>query len=144
MAEICEICGNPIRGLINTIQVDEGVFRVCSVCAKLGKPVKMPKDPRPAPLLNLRPPPTQRSKPPRGEVQYDDPEMELQKDFHMVIRAAREKMGISQEEFGRKINEKLSVIKHLETGKLKPNNLLTRKLERSLKIKLLVPVEEED
>lgn len=70
--------------------------------------------------------------------------MELRRDFNILIKSAREKMGLSQEELGRKINEKPSLIKHLETGTLKPNDVLTRKVERFLKIQLLVPDEAEE
>ena len=70
--------------------------------------------------------------------------MELRSDFNLLIKSAREKMGLSQEELGRKINEKLSLIKHLESGTLKPNDVLTRKVERFLKIQLLVPEEAEE
>jgi putative transcription factor len=68
--------------------------------------------------------------------------MELRSDYAKVIKAARELQGLSQEEIGRKINEKPSVIGHLETGSLKPDDALVRKLEHFLKIQLFVPVEE--
>ena len=45
---------------------------------------------------------------------------------------------------GLKINERASVLKHIELGKMEPNNLLANKLERTLKIKLLVPIEVEE
>lgn len=70
-----------------------------------------------------------------------EPELELRIDFHRVIREAREKMGLSQEQLGLRIAEKTSVIKLLESGRLKPNIILARKLERFLKIQLFAPVE---
>jgi putative transcription factor len=66
-------------------------------------------------------------------------EFELRFDFNKVIKVAREKLGMSQDDLGRKINEKPSVISHLEVGKLKPDNILARKLEHALKVQLLVP-----
>ena len=59
------------------------------------------------------------------------------------IRGAREKLGLSHEELGKKIREKASVLRKIETGKMTPNNQLVTKLEHTLKIKLLVPVAEE-
>ncbi|MFQ6134591.1 MAG: multiprotein bridging factor aMBF1 [Nitrososphaerales archaeon] len=138
MAERCEVCGNPIRGPVNTIQVDGGIFRVCPLCSRLGKPVKMPGDPRPPPPI------ISRSKPSQINTPYQEQELELRRDFNTLIKSAREKKGLSQEEFGRRINEKLSVIKHLETGSLKPNDVLTRKVEHFLKIRLLIPEEVEE
>ncbi len=109
---------------------------MCPICSRLGKPVKMPGDARPAPPIRSSPPP-------RSDTRFDEPELELRTDFHTVIKTSREKMGLSQEDLGQKLNEKLSVIKHLETGKLKPDNILTRKLERFFKVKLLVPEDED-
>ncbi|OHE51612.1 MAG: TIGR00270 family protein [Thaumarchaeota archaeon RBG_16_49_8] len=136
MPEICEICGNPVRGPVSTIQVDGGIFRVCPTCSRLGKPVKMPGDAQPAPPIRSSPPP-------RSDTRYDEPELELRPDYYTVIKNTREKMGLSQEDLGKKLNEKLSVVKHLETGKLKPDNILTRKLEHFFKVKLLVPEDED-
>ena len=63
--------------------------------------------------------------------------------YDSKIRQAREKLGLSLEELGKKINEKASVLSKLETGKMAPNNMLVTKLEHALKIKLLVPIKEE-
>jgi putative transcription factor len=65
---------------------------------------------------------------------------ELTDGYANIIRAAREKLLLSHEDLGKKINEKASVLKHIETGKMAPNNLITTKLEHALKIKLLVPI----
>ncbi len=51
-------------------------------------------------------------------------------------------MGITQEELGKKINESESIIRRLETHKMHPSEALARKLERVLRLKLLVPAEE--
>ncbi len=68
---------------------------------------------------------------------------EITEGYDQKIRQAREKMGLSHEELGKKINEKASVLSKLETGKMTPNNQLVTKLEHVLKIKLLVPIQEE-
>ena len=51
-------------------------------------------------------------------------------------------MGLKQEDFANKINEKVSLIHHIETGRHEPSIELTRKLERFLRIKLIVEHEE--
>ncbi len=68
---------------------------------------------------------------------------ELIEDYATLIRVTREKLGYTHEDLGLKISERASVLKHIELGKMEPNNLLASKLERALKIKLLVPIEEE-
>ena len=136
MVERCEICGNTIRGPTDTIEVDGGLFRVCSTCSKLGKSVKLPqKNQSPRHFIS-------KSKPINRT--YEDSDVELRIDFNKIIKSAREKKGISQDEMGKRINEKISVIRHLETGTLKPNDMLSRKLERFLKIQLLLPEEGEE
>ncbi len=70
--------------------------------------------------------------------------MELRSDYAKAIKSARELLGLSQEEIGMKINEKPSMIHHLETGTMKPDDALARKLEHFLKIQLFVPVEDGD
>jgi len=68
---------------------------------------------------------------------------EITEDYATKIRVAREKLGLTHEELGKKINEKASVLRNLEVGKMSPNNQLASKLEHMLKIKLLVPISEE-
>lgn len=65
--------------------------------------------------------------------------MELVENFGTIIRQAREARGLSHEDLGRKLNEKISVLKKLEGNKMTPNNKLVEKLEHALKITLLVP-----
>lgn len=69
-------------------------------------------------------------------------DFDLDPDYHLKIRQTREAMGISQEDLGRLINEKPSVISLLETRKLRPDAILTRKLMHHLKVNLLVSVTE--
>jgi uncharacterized protein (TIGR00270 family) len=67
-----------------------------------------------------------------------EPEYELDEDYHVKVRQAREKMGISQEELGRLLNEKPSVIRLIESKRLMPDTVLTRKLMHHMKLNLLV------
>ncbi|UCD93109.1 MAG: TIGR00270 family protein [Methanobacteriota archaeon] len=60
----------------------------------------------------------------------------LVSDYGSRIREARTKMGLSQEELGKKINEKWSVINKLETGDMRPDDKLVTKLERTLGVVL--------
>jgi len=72
-----------------------------------------------------------------------DTSKELVQDFHNVIREAREKLGLSHEDLGKRINEKVSLLKKIETGKMTPDNNLATRLEHTLKIKLIVLTKEE-
>ena len=68
--------------------------------------------------------------------------VELAEDFGAKIRQAREKLGMDHEDLGKKISEKVSVLRKIESSKMTPNNLLVEKLQHALKIKLMVPVSE--
>ena len=65
---------------------------------------------------------------------------ELVSDYASKIRQAREKLDLSHEDLGKRINEKASVLSKLETGRMTPNNMLVSKLEHTLKLTLLVPI----
>ncbi len=79
---------------------------------------------------------------PFRSVASREPEFEIDPDYYVKIRQAREKMGLSQDQLGMMLNEKLSVIRMLETKKLKPDVILARKLMHHLKINLLVSLSE--
>jgi putative transcription factor len=73
-----------------------------------------------------------------------EPELEVDPDYNSIVKRARERMGLTQEALGRAMNEKPSVISHVESKKLKPDPILARKLMHHLKINLLVPSSELD
>ena len=126
----CEICGRTIYGQPILIEVDGAMLRVCGYCAKLGLPIKQ-KSKKKSIGKEVK------------KLELKEPELILRKDYNKVIKQAREQMGLSQEQLGMKISEKPSVIKLLESGKLKPDDVLIKKLTHFLKVKLLVPIEEE-
>lgn len=61
----------------------------------------------------------------------------IREGFSSIIKRTREKLGLTQEELGRKLGEKTSLISKLETGKLKPSIPLARKIEHILKVKII-------
>ena len=71
-------------------------------------------------------------------------ESELIEEYNIVIRQARERLGITQDELGNKVNEKPSTIRLVERGSLRPSDSLTRKLEHFLRIDLMAPAVDED
>ncbi len=147
----CELCGGNIRGEAQAVNIDGGLFRVCNSCARLGTPARLPKKPVARTFTTSSNPGFARA--PRGpapprppsppSADFGDQEVELRSDYNHVIKNARELLGLSQEDLGRKINEKPSMISHLEIGSMKPDDQLARKLEHFLKVELFVPVEEE-
>lgn len=68
----------------------------------------------------------------------------LEEDYAEIIRQARTDRGLTHEQLGSNIKEKSTLLRRLETGSLKPDETLARKLERFLGIKLYVEVEDLD
>lgn len=68
-----------------------------------------------------------------------DTSSELVEDFCLKIRQARRELGFTHEELGKRINEKVSLLRKIETGKMIPDNRLASILEHVLKVKLIVP-----
>ena len=64
-------------------------------------------------------------------------------NYGSLIKNAREKMGLKQEELAKKLNEKESIIQKIETANFKPGMKLAKKLERFFGIKLIEEVEVE-
>jgi putative transcription factor len=139
----CEVCGHKIHGSPIRAEIEGAKLTVCIECSKHGKIIsdkEIEFGPR-TPKKPLTPIPfTQKKRMVEARVEITQ---EVVDGYHAKIRQAREKLGLSHEELGKKINEKASVLSKLETGKMTPNNMLVTKLEHALKIKLLVPIKEE-
>ena len=117
------------------MEIDGAVMMVCGNCVKLGRPVGGPvaRDPRPTFTQPAhRPVPAVSS----------SPDYEVDPEYNVKIRQAREKLGLSQEDLGKMLNEKPSLIRMVESKKIKPDVVLTRKLMHYLKVNLLVPLSE--
>lgn len=112
---------------------------VCRSCAKLGSGSwKLPSPQRVQRLVKPSPPKIAVKRRASEPTQ----ELELVSDFSMRVRQGREKSGLSHEDLGRKIREKVSVLRKIESGKMTPDHKLASRLEHSLKVKLLVPLSE--
>lgn len=141
----CEVCGRQIRGEPKKVVIEGAKMIVCEECAKLGSiylepEASIPKAPFmadrkvkavPATVLPIK----------RETVKLHE-ETELIENFGSVVREAREKIGLSHEDLGRKLGEKVSVLKKIESEKMSPDEKLATKLEHALKVKLLVQSEE--
>ncbi len=144
----CEVCGRKIHAEPMRAIIEGAKLTVCMECSKHGKVIysdvtgvgakQTPVQPNPT-KSNIHIPVIMR-KPPVAQVQISQ---EVVEDYATKIRAAREKLCFSHEDLGKKINEKASLLRHIETGKMAPNNQLANKLERALKIKLMVPISDE-
>lgn len=129
----CELCGRTATEK-NMIIVDGTVFNVCIACSKHGKqyvPAQVPTKKKHLVVQHQK------------KIGLADVTM-LAPDFARVIREARMKMGLTHEELGMKMNEKAQLLRKFETGALKPDELIAKKLERYLGVKLYVNPNSDD
>ncbi len=139
---ICELCGREVPKL-KMVNIEGSVLKVCFNCAKFGQEsVPKPVDTTETEIddaihrgLEIR---TKRMKSRDIFTEFSE---ELVEDYHQRIQRARNDKGWTQEELGRKLNERKSIIAKLETKSIKPDNKLIRKLEKTLDIVLLEKIE---
>jgi len=137
----CEVCGRRIIGQPFKAMIEGAKMLVCSECSKLGSVYWEAKtEPRMKKVSKRLPQPmiAPRKQPPI----IVEESVELIDDFGAKVRRSREKLGMSHEDLGKKISEKVSVLRKIESGKMTPNNLLIEKLQHALKIKLMIPFSE--
>ena len=137
----CEVCGREIVGKPARSLVEGATLIVCRNCASLGK--ELPGFPdRPRPQRAVASGPGSRPRPPIESLPRSIEESDLVDDYPRVVKQAREKMGLSQQDLAFRAKEKLTVIQKIELEKMLPTMRLTRELEHILRVKLLVPKEE--
>ena len=124
--DICELCGKE-GDLVDSI-VEGAIIGVCVSCSEYSKVVMINK---PVVDKKLK---MKKETEAAGYVEV------VGEDYSNLIKKAREKKGLKQEDLAKEIAEKESVIHQLESSKLKPNFKLAQKLEVFLGIKILEKV----
>ncbi|MCW4035546.1 MAG: multiprotein bridging factor aMBF1 [Candidatus Bathyarchaeota archaeon] len=137
----CEVCGRKIFGTPNRAVIEGANMSVCDKCMKLSSGTWEPKPkPQPRPRTGVMRQPLPFAK---RKTTVSVPEtFELVADVGTQVRKARMKAGMSHDDLGRKIREKVSVLRKIESGKMVPDLVLAERLEHTLKITLRVPVSE--
>jgi putative transcription factor len=149
---VCEMCGEDSLKA-KRVFVDRALLMLCPNCARFGKeaqgagqavpvgpagPAQSPREAsRGLDLTSGRGGP----RPPKDGLD-DGTAVTLVDDFHKRISRARNALGWTQEELGKRLNERKSVITQLESGKIRPDEKLRKKLEKTLNIKLMERVKE--
>jgi len=141
----CEVCGSKIHSDPLRAIIEGAKLTVCVECSKHGKIITQQEEDLAAPKAPIKPhAPVSMMQRKRQLVAKVELTQEIIEGYDSKIRVAREKLGLSVEDLGLKISEKASVLRHIENAKMPPNNQLASKLERTLKIKLLVPISKEE
>jgi putative transcription factor len=143
MPSFCELCGESTQ-VLKTVIIDGTIFNVCLTCSKRGKPYEPSIPKKPIPNQTHNKPPFRKPLYVRpNKIEFFDDNV-LKSDFAKIIHTARMKKGYTQEHVANKINEKVILFKKIETGGIKPNEIISRKLERFLGIQLYNRLIEDD
>jgi len=124
----CEICGKIIEKPI-TIKFNKRILKVCNECKIIGEEIEY----KPIEKKQIIKTITQQKK----NVLKREPEYTIREDYAREIKKARENLGMTQDMLASLIGEKLSTLKKIEAGKLKPTIEMAKKIEKVLKINLL-------
>lgn len=120
----CDLCGKDTE--LFRVNIENALMNVCCKCSKFGEVISkvVEKEIKEEKKLVKR--------------KVEDKMIEIIKEgYGLIIKKAREKIGLKQEELAKKIKEKVSVVHKLENELIEPSLELARKLEKFLKIKLI-------
>ncbi len=132
---MCEMCGTEAPLFRTDIEGTE--LNICKSCAKFGKvisEVRVQEDVPDKLMTGQEKAPVQRQTSELVQV--------VAEDFPEIIKNARERLGLKQEELAKKMAERTSLIQKMEQGQFMPSISLARKLENHLRIKLVEQHEE--
>ena len=113
----CEVCGRQIFDTPHRVMIEGVAMNVCEECAPLGQEISPPRP-----------------------MQADDAAEDLDdlvEEYPELIRRGREQRGLTQAEFAKQLSERVSVIQRLESGRLRPDERLVKKIERALNVEIV-------
>ena len=122
---LCEMCGAESASL-EPRKVSGSVLRVCTSCAGMGKQTSYRES------VGHRAFVAQTLEKREQKTRYKDissDEKVLVSNYGDVVRKARERKGLDHVSLAMKISEKKSIITSVESGNMKPNEKLIKKLE---------------
>jgi len=128
----CEMCGG--KPPLFRTEIEGTILSVCRFCAKHGTVIQRVRDPAFKPAF----PASSRVSEPKKEVVII-----IADGYDRLIRESREKMGLTQKELAKKLNEKESLIHKMESGHFEPSVALAKKIENFFGIKLVDQYAEE-
>lgn len=127
----CDLCGK--TGEMYKTEIEGTIMTTCADCKKFGKTI-----------TKIRETPKITKQEPRIKPQKTEPIETITKNYSELIKNAREKLGMTQKDFAKKLSEKESMIHAMESAKREPSIPVARKIEKQLGIKLVEINVEED
>ncbi len=163
MVYYCDICGNLIRGEPIIAKVEGATLILCEECGRrflssskqLPKSIKVPQEIRQERVREMQVMSVRVQEGSRGttfrvvtkrqdtKIRVKPERFEVVENYSEIIRQARERLGLRREDLARLVGVKESIIRRIEEGQLMPDIELARRIERVLRVKLLVPADAE-
>lgn len=125
----CDMCGKETR-LFKT-DVEGSVLNLCKGCSKFGKVVSVVEEKKKEKEIKRIVPSKVK------ETKGEEVVLTIVSGYGEIIKRKREQLGINQEDFAKKINEKKALIHKIEINQFEPPIDLARKIEKFLNIELI-------
>lgn len=116
----CEMCGKD-SDLVNAV-IEQVELKVCPGCARFG----MVQESRELPQLFQN-----------RKAEHKEPGLKINSNYASLLRQARERQGLTQEDFAKSLQERESIVAKWEQGRMQPSVEVARKLEKLLSISLI-------
>jgi putative transcription factor len=131
----CPICGSIIWGKGQTVLLEGAKITVCDSCAQHGTKIQKSQS-----IIQKRKFTSQgrQALPKQKNLKKDLlDDWEIAPDYAKKIRNKRNSLGLNQDQFAQKLNEKPSLIRRIEAGKAEPTIKLAKKIEDVYNINIL-------
>jgi putative transcription factor len=125
----CELCG--IKTAKFDAEIEGTAMKVCEDCARYGQ-IKANAN------TNVKIVYEDKKK-----FEMTEPEYLFITGYGSIVKNARERLRLKQEEMAKKLNVRESLLHQIESEHYKPNIDLARKLERELHIKIVEEIKDE-
>lgn len=128
----CEFCGE--EDAIAMVEIEGTMLRACKNCSSFGNiksKIETPIDEKFEEKIAIK---HALSRPEFLQM--------IVPNYGRLIKEARERASLTQEDLGKKINERATIIHKTETGQIEPTLELARKLEKFFKISLITQYQE--
>lgn len=129
----CDLCGK--EPIVAVVDLEGARMSVCAACSSYGKTIKRLDQASAPDPWTIR----------RSRPRTDSPKIQAQvrPDLPALLRKARERLKLTQEEFAKRLGVKLSLYHHYEAGSGVPDIETAKRMERVVGTHLVVGVREE-
>jgi putative transcription factor len=135
----CEMCGARIAGRPYRAIVDGVEMILCASCY-----LKLVRSGRAQPVRERPKRVSTEQRKPRRTRRVSLELYDIAEDYPEIIRRAREEKGWDLKTLAQKLRISENMLRKIEQGKLKPSIDLDKRIEKILKVKILVPTEMEE